>query len=336
MSEMTLENLPVVSYPIADDIIEGLAAEYLPLTILGPEDKSGFEAVHSARMNVKKARVQVEKTRVKLKANALEFGRQVDAEAKRLTALIAPIESHLQSEEDGYHAEIEAIKEAEERKRREALEDRLRALAACGVMTLSTTVEAMTEEQFNHFLHGKQAEKKAHDEQLAREAEEKRKREEAEAAERARLQAEQEQQRKAEAERIAKEHAELERIRKQQEAEQAKIEAERKRLAEEKAARERAEELERLKREAEERAKQEIETKRLAAEAEAKRIAALRPDHEKLLAVAKAVRGVEIPSVSSDAKHARQLVARAIEDCSTAIESIARDLIRDVAKDAAK
>ena len=61
-------------------------------------------------MVVKNHRVAVEKKRKDLKADALEWGRKVDAEAKRITVLLEPIEVHLQTEEDKVTKEKERIR----------------------------------------------------------------------------------------------------------------------------------------------------------------------------------------------------------------------------------
>lgn len=88
----------LITFSVSDAAIAQLAAEYMPLKIIDINDAAGFKRVHDARMNVKEKRVLVEKTRKELKADALEFGRKVDGEAKRLTSLLEPIESHLAAE----------------------------------------------------------------------------------------------------------------------------------------------------------------------------------------------------------------------------------------------
>ena len=121
-------------FDMADTAIAAMADEYLPLKIAGLEDAAGYALVHKARMDVKAKRVAVEKTRKELKADALEYGRKVDAEAKRLTALLNPIESHLLAEEKAVDDEKERIKneaklkaEDEERARKEAEEAKRKA-----------------------------------------------------------------------------------------------------------------------------------------------------------------------------------------------------------------
>ena len=60
---------------------------------------------------MKGKRVEVEKKRKELKADALEWGRKVDTEAKRIFGLLEPIETHLQTEENRVAQEKERIRQ---------------------------------------------------------------------------------------------------------------------------------------------------------------------------------------------------------------------------------
>lgn len=101
-----------VKFNAPDFAIATMANKFMPLEIRDANDVEGYKEVHEARMVVKNKRVEVEKVRKALKADALEYGRMVDAEAKRITALLEPIELHLQRQEDYYNAEKERIKNA--------------------------------------------------------------------------------------------------------------------------------------------------------------------------------------------------------------------------------
>ena len=81
-------------YNIADATIEAMSKSYMVLTVHNPNDRKGYAVVHEARMEVKGKRVDVEKKRKDLKADAVKFGRAIDGEAKRITALLKPIEDH--------------------------------------------------------------------------------------------------------------------------------------------------------------------------------------------------------------------------------------------------
>jgi hypothetical protein len=144
---------------------------------------------------------------------------------------------------------------------------------------------------------------------------------------------------KAERDRAANEEwAKLERQRKEQQAEQARIDAEKKRLADEAAERQRQDELDKARQEAAERAKreavekarrdaEEAQRQREAEEVEAKRIAALRPDHEKLIAVADAVASIEVPTVSQKANAAAIEVENLLANTANQIRTLANKLV---------
>lgn len=100
----------VAEFKKSDMVIATMAATYMPLKIDGADDRKGYIAVREARLEVKGLRVNVEHKRKELKEDALKYGKAVDDEAKRLKALIEPIESHLQKQEDDYEKAKEKIK----------------------------------------------------------------------------------------------------------------------------------------------------------------------------------------------------------------------------------
>jgi len=286
-----------------DGAIAMIADQYMPLVIQGPDDSVGFKAVHSARMVVKGHRVEVEKVRKELKADALRYGQAVDAEARRITGMLEPIETHLAAEENAHEAAKEAIRNAARLK----AEAEARAAADAEAARLKAEHDAEVERL-------RIEREKLDTERKAMEAE-RAKIEAAAAAERARQKAEQD---KIDAER---------RI----------VEAEQKQLAEIEAARLLAIEKERIRKEAAEKAQIETEARiaREAAEkkaadeakaaiAEAARIRelSLRPDREKLLAVMAAVVAIEIPAVSSNAKQAARQVQAVLVGAASKIEAI--------------
>lgn len=345
MTQAVAEREPEVAADAADElavfrkqdaIVADLREKYMGLTIDGIDDSKGFKAVHEARMIVKNARVDVEKTRVKLKADVLERGRKIDAEAKRVTALLAPIEEHLESEENAVTAEKQRIKDEAEATRKAIIKQRFDALQAAGYTGDMMAVPEMSNDAFEEVLKVAQSDKAERD-RLA-------------ALERDRVAAEQERLRKLESEQAeARRKAEAEAA-EQRRKEEAELAAERERLAviqrkqDEEAARLRAEqqkiELEKAKQEAAERARKETE-ERLAREAEnAKALAAAeqarlkeeeaaseaarlkaeaeRPHREKILAIADAVDALTAPE---GPKH--DAVALALSECANRIRGIA-------------
>lgn len=199
------------------------ARAFKGLRVAGLDDRAGLERVHDSRMMLRGFRVSIEKDRVALKANALEFGRKVDAEAKRLTAIIEPTERALEAEEQRIEAEKERIKAEAAAAKKKILDDRMAALAAVGSHPPPSVVEAMTgpdyakalDEAINAFAVAEAARIEE-----ARLASEQRERERVEAA----------RQAAAEAARIAEER----RVQAEQRAvEEKALAEERKRLAEE-------------------------------------------------------------------------------------------------------
>lgn len=218
-------------FSLADAAIAEMQQQFMPLSINGIEDAEGYKRVHAARMTVKGHRVEVEKLRKELKADALEYGRKVDGEAKRITALLAPIESHLEAEEKAIDDAKEAIRnaarlkaEAEERARREAEEAERKAKQEAEAAALREEREKLEAER-----RVMEAERRKIEEAAAIERQRI-------AAEQARVQAEQraaQQKMEADAARIAAEQkAAQEKI----DAERRAMEAEQKRLADEAAA----------------------------------------------------------------------------------------------------
>lgn len=319
--------MPVIEYPIADAAIYKLSEEYMPLTIRDVNDAEGFRLVHDARMDVKARRVAIEKKRKELKADALEYGRKVDGEAKRLTALLEPIETHLEEQEDRYNAEKERIKCEAEEKRRGVIRERLERFAEVGCRIYSfDEVAEMTDAVFNGTLVYQAEVFRQQREKEAAEAEARRIEAEKLAAERVALEAERKRQAEAEA-----------KLR----AEQEKVEADKRRLAAEEAERKRQSELEQARKEAAERAKREalkeasrkeMEAKVRAAaeEIERKRIEALRPDSEKLASVADMVHAILVPEVSrdEDAMDARQIIVNELAKCEKTIRYTAEQLVK--------
>jgi hypothetical protein len=91
-----VENITeLVRYSVTDEALAQYRKEFLPLTIKGLNDEEGYEKAKTARLFIEGVRVNIEKKRVELKASALEYGRAVDAEAKRITVAIEEVENAL-------------------------------------------------------------------------------------------------------------------------------------------------------------------------------------------------------------------------------------------------
>lgn len=115
LPEIYKEYPQLEKYNIADLAIEEMSKKFLHLKIADIKDTAGYEMVRLALSEVRSKRILVEKKRKELKEDALRFGRVVDGEAKRITGLLIPLESHLESEKNRIDAEVENIKLEKER-----------------------------------------------------------------------------------------------------------------------------------------------------------------------------------------------------------------------------
>lgn len=337
---LVLDQNELKTFSPSDAAIAQLAEEYMSLTIQDMNDKKAIAAVHSARMEVKRYRVDVEKKRKELKADALEYGRKVDSEAKRLTEMLLPIEQHLQGEEDRVQAELDRLKKEKEEAEAAKLQDRLDAMQAVNGDCPLVYIKSWSDEEFAVALADATDKFQAERERLAQEeadrvfreaelAAERRAEEERLAIERAELErqkAEMETDRKKqEAIRLAELKAEREELERQQAElakQRAEVEAEKQRQEQERLAKEKAEreEQQRIERE---RLMKEAEAKRLAElEAERKRQEELRPDKEKLEQFADSLLTISIPSLSKKSKEAQSKVKEIMANAASQIRAL--------------
>ena len=115
----------IVRFNPAEAEIVKLKSELQPL-IADPDccrTIEGLSTVKAVLKNTTQMRGQIEKARVKYKVAALEYGRKVDAEAKRLTGLVLEIETPLKTAKETVEREAEErarkIVEEQERKDRD-------------------------------------------------------------------------------------------------------------------------------------------------------------------------------------------------------------------------
>lgn len=104
-----------------DEKIKEIAALCKEVQISGPDDKDNYKLAKQYSLRLTKIRTGIESKRKDLKAVALEYGRAVDAEAKRLTALVEPIDRDMKAKLDVIDKAIEAAKRAEELRRHNLL-----------------------------------------------------------------------------------------------------------------------------------------------------------------------------------------------------------------------
>lgn len=303
-----LKSTHVVEYSVSDAAIEKLRERYSGLTI---ENTADYERVRVGIGEIRDIRVQVEKTRVELKADALAYGRKVDAEAKRITSLLLEIEEPLKLEKQKVDDEKARVKREKEEAERRRIEEELRIKREAEEAE-AARIKAEQEEADRKERERIAAEQKAEADRLAKE--------------RAALEAErakaEEERRKAQA--IIDEQNRIMQAKLDEEA--AALKAEKERLQREQFEREAKE---RAEREAREKLEREAAEKKAREEAEAEereRLAALAPDREKLTAFAETIAAIAPPIVkSSEAMHYLERACDHIQQAAVILRSFSEN-----------
>jgi hypothetical protein len=304
--EEEIMNTELIPYSLEQATIEALKSKYLDVTIK-PDDKAAYAMVMAGLRECRDIRTDVDAWHKVKKEWIVKAGNFYDTERRRVKALVAPIEEHLDAVrkiEDDRKAAIKAEKEQVERDRVATIRARI-----FDIMMLASNLTGKTApelQQISEALFDTNITKEVYQE-FTDEAE-RVKMECLDAALKARetrITWEQEEAaRKVEAERLEKQRKEQQDEAQRLAEEKVKLELERKadedrryreqilRNASERAEKEAREKLEREERERKE--KEEAEAK------EKERKAAQAPDKEKLLAFADELSAVKAPEVISD------------------------------------
>ena len=166
----------LAKFNVTDAGIEELRATFMPLRVISPQDEEGYQKCREARLIVKNTRCEVEKRRKELKEDSLKWGRVVDGEAKRIAALLEPIEAHLESQEKIVDGEKERVRLEAAKKLQAMIEHRLTLLAQQGTSIPPSALSCMTEGAFQtELILAKQdydlKQQKLEEEELARKKE---------------------------------------------------------------------------------------------------------------------------------------------------------------------
>ncbi|MBE0471991.1 MAG: hypothetical protein IBX55_21090 [Methyloprofundus sp.] len=114
-----MQTQPIV-YDITKAAIMELKDRYPVVASI--QDNTQLKEVKAAIADVRSRRTAIEARRKELKADALEYGRQVDAKAKELTALLLEIEEPLKEVAEEYEERKRQEKLAKEREEKERIE----------------------------------------------------------------------------------------------------------------------------------------------------------------------------------------------------------------------
>lgn len=306
--------MEVVEYDIETAVITGLAEKYKDVVIT---DGASYKVVMKGLAEYRELRLKIDAKHKELKKGALEYGRAVDAEKKRLRGLLEPGENHLKAirqEEDDRKAKIKAEKEAKERARVDGIRSKIDNIVRLGSVDI-TSVDSgviqdrldqvvaieITEEEYMEFTEEASAAadnayvnvKKALEARLEWE--------------------EKEVARKKEEERLKKQ-------REEQAKEAERLEEENRKLEEKKAEVAKEEERKRIEKEAREKAERELKEKEEAERLERERQEALRPDKERLLVYADSLEHVIAPPLED--KKAIAILADALEGLAHVVKNI--------------
>lgn len=330
LPEVYVEYPQLKKYNLADIGIAKMEQEFKDLVIKDKDDTEGYKKVNSAISVVRSKRLEVEAVRKDLKADSLNYGRIVDAEAKRIQELIEPIETRLKNEKQYIDDEIRKIEEEKAAKEKALIDGRKNDLFNMGMLynpsgslyykefvISEMEITVMNNQEFADYLEKVNAQIKADEEAKAieeqkQEDERKRLLEESEKLEKQKKEQEEAQAKideanlkiKQENDRIQKEKDMAEfKIKAQKEAKdnaekQAKADAdERLRKAKEKA----DAEIRKIKADAEKKESDRLEQIRLDEEriAKEKAEAELAPDREKILKYVESLKFIPKPDMKS-------------------------------------
>ena len=126
----------LVKYSVTDAKIAELKEQYQDVPTIATNRELSF--LKKDITVIRTLRTSVESRRKELKADALEYGRKVDAEARRIIGQLVEIEQPMKDEQKRFEAKVKAEKEEKariERERVEQIQERIRAydglLIAC-------------------------------------------------------------------------------------------------------------------------------------------------------------------------------------------------------------
>jgi len=115
--------------PGVEKLIKEYEKEFGDLKLHGPTDITMYETIKEAHLKfVRPLRTDLEAKRKELKQPAIDYGKAIDEEAKRLTALITPLEEKLVAQRKVYEDEEKRLEEAKEQARLQKIRDRNTAI----------------------------------------------------------------------------------------------------------------------------------------------------------------------------------------------------------------
>jgi len=139
------ESLDLIEYDVTDEAIATLKDKYTGLTA---DNNEQYGQVTKAIADVRNLRTSVEKRRKELKAEALDYGRKVDAKAKDITARLLEVEEPLKAVKqvvDDKRAKLKAEVEEKERKRVEDIKAAIEKIHSTPIRAIKLSIPDMQE-----------------------------------------------------------------------------------------------------------------------------------------------------------------------------------------------
>ncbi len=110
----------LIKYDVTEASLTTLKNKYAVMPDV--KTKEGYSIIRNGITEIRDIRIKIEKKRKELKTDALEWGRKVDSEAKKITTILLEIEAPMKKfkiqHDDQIKAEKEAKKKAEEERKR--------------------------------------------------------------------------------------------------------------------------------------------------------------------------------------------------------------------------
>lgn len=144
------EVIPIVPMPVSDEKIGELKEAFSELSA---ETSEGYKEVKKAIQVCVKTRTSIDGKRVELNEEALQWQRRVNAEAKRLTALVEEIEHPLKAKKQAVDARAEQARKDYEAKQQAWLQGRLdECLTMTGNACPVDVAERMSDQDWHTFI----------------------------------------------------------------------------------------------------------------------------------------------------------------------------------------
>lgn len=120
--EAEVIDMGVIKYDVTTAAIAKLQTKYAGFEDKDMDDKKEYALVHDAERELKALRLSIDKRRKGLKADALSYGKKVDAKAKEITLPIVAMEAPLKDKRLKHDMKAEIARREEQQKEQERID----------------------------------------------------------------------------------------------------------------------------------------------------------------------------------------------------------------------